>query len=65
VPERFRGILYANPFAPFFNGIHDTVFFFRPVRAADWRAMALVTAASLLVGGAVFERLRDAIAEEA
>jgi ABC-type polysaccharide/polyol phosphate export permease len=65
VPQRFREFLYLNPFAPFFNGIHDSLFFFRPVRGADWIAMAAVTAASLLVGGAVFERLRDAIAEEA
>ena len=40
VPERWRGLLRANPFATFFSGLHDTLFFFRPVRAADWAWMA-------------------------
>jgi ABC-type polysaccharide/polyol phosphate export permease len=65
VPERWRWLLRANPFASFFTALHDTLFFFRPVAPADWIAMLAVTAASLLVGGAVFERLRDSLAEEA
>jgi ABC-type polysaccharide/polyol phosphate export permease len=65
VPERFRGLLWLNPFSTFFGALHDTVFFFRPVPAAEWLWMAAVTAASLFLGGALFERLRDSIAEEA
>jgi ABC-type polysaccharide/polyol phosphate export permease len=65
VPERFRPLLRANPFASFFSGVHDTLFFFRPVAAADWAWMAGTAAAALLLGGALFERLRDSLAEEA
>src|SRR5262245_55598634 len=36
VPERFRLLLRANPFATFFSGVHDTLFFFRPIPPADW-----------------------------
>jgi hypothetical protein len=35
------------------------------VAPGDWIAMLAVTAAALLAGGAVFERLRDSLAEEA
>jgi ABC-type polysaccharide/polyol phosphate export permease len=65
VPERFRPFLRANPFASFFSGVQDTLFFFRPVPAADWAWMAGTAAAALLLGGALFERLRDSLAEEA
>ncbi len=65
VPERFRGLLRCNPFATFFSGVHDTLFFFRPVAAADWAWMAGTAAVALLAGGAIFERLRDSLAEEA
>ncbi|HEY1250386.1 MAG TPA: ABC transporter permease [Thermoanaerobaculia bacterium] len=65
VPERWRWLLWLNPWAPFFAGVHDTLFFFRPVDAADWARMAAWAAVSLTLGGAVFERLRDSIAEEA
>jgi lipopolysaccharide transport system permease protein len=65
VPERFRGLLRWNPFATFFGALHDTLFFFRPVRSADWLWMAGTAAVALLVGGALFERLRDSLAEEA
>jgi ABC-type polysaccharide/polyol phosphate export permease len=65
VPARWRWLLWLNPWAAFFSGVHDTLFFFRPVAAADWARMAAWAAVSLAVGGAVFERLRDTIAEEA
>jgi lipopolysaccharide transport system permease protein len=65
VPERFRPYLRANPFAAYLNAVHDSAFFFRPVAAADWLWMAGTAAVCLAVGGAVFERLRDSIAEEA
>jgi homopolymeric O-antigen transport system permease protein len=65
VPERWRWILWLNPWAAFFSGVQDTLFFFRPIAPADWARMAVWTALSLAVGGAVFERLRDSIAEEA
>lgn len=65
VPERWRWLLKANPFASFFSGVHDTLFFFRPVPVADWMWMAGTAAVALGVGGAVFERLRDSLAEEA
>jgi lipopolysaccharide transport system permease protein len=65
VPERWRWLLKANPFASFFSGLHDTLFFFRPVAATDWLWMAGTAAAALVVGGALFERLRDSLAEDA
>jgi len=65
VPERLRPFLWANPFATFFAAIHDSAFFFRPVSAAHWGAMAAIALASLAFGGFVFDRLRDAISEEA
>jgi ABC-type polysaccharide/polyol phosphate export permease len=65
VPERFRAFLRLNPFAPFFSALHDSVFFFRPVPGPDWAWMAGVAVLLLLAGSAVFERLRDSIAEEA
>lgn len=65
VPERFRGWFRLNPFVPFFAALHDSVFFFRPVAAREWIAMVAIAALSLLLGGALFERLRDSIAEEA
>jgi ABC-type polysaccharide/polyol phosphate export permease len=65
VPERFRPLLRANPFATFFSGVHDTLFFFRPIPAADWAWMAGTAAVCLAGGGALFERLRDSLAEEA
>jgi ABC-type polysaccharide/polyol phosphate export permease len=65
VPERWRPLLRVNPFASFLSGVHDTTFFFRPVRASDWAAMGVASVAALLLGGFVFGRLRDSIAEEA
>jgi lipopolysaccharide transport system permease protein len=65
VPERFRPLLWANPFASFLAAVHESAFFFRPVSAALWGAMAAAAVVSLLVGGFVFDRLRDSIAEEA
>ncbi|MEO8348498.1 MAG: ABC transporter permease, partial [Acidobacteriota bacterium] len=64
-PGRMRLLLWANPFTPFFAAIHDSVFYFRAVPPGTWAGMILWTVASLAVGGAVFERLRDSIAEEA
>jgi lipopolysaccharide transport system permease protein len=65
VPERFRNLLRLNPFASYFSALHDTLFFFRPVPGSEWAWMAGVAALLLLAGSAVFERLRDSIAEEA
>ena len=65
VPGRLRVFLWANPFTPFFASIHDSAFFFRPISAMTWAGMILWTVAALAAGGAVFERLRDSIAEEA
>jgi lipopolysaccharide transport system permease protein len=65
VPDRMRVLLWLNPFTPFFAAIHDSVFYFRAVGAGTWAGMILWTFASLAAGGAVFERLRDSIAEEA
>lgn len=65
VPERFRLLLRANPFATFFAAIEDCVFFFRPVAASDWLWMLGTAVLAVAIGCAVFERLRDSIAEEA
>ena len=65
VPERFRPWLRANPFATFFSAVHDSAFFFRPIPVADWLWMTATAAVCLGVGAAIFERLRDSIAEEA
>ncbi len=64
-PGRLRILLWANPFTSFFVAIHESAFFFRPVRAEAWAGMFVTTALALVVGGSVFERLRDSIAEEA
>ncbi len=65
VPERFRPYLWLNPFAVFFAAVHESVFYFRPIPAAMWIGMISTAAVSLLVGGMIFDRLRDSIAEEA
>jgi lipopolysaccharide transport system permease protein len=65
VPEKYRTLLHFNPFAPFFAAMHETLFFFRPVSVFEWIWMLAITAAAVLLGGAVFSRLRDSIAEEA
>jgi len=65
VPERFRPLLRLNPFSSFFAAVHDSVFAFRPVPAEEWFWMAAMAALSLFAGCAIFERLRDSIAEEA
>jgi ABC-type polysaccharide/polyol phosphate export permease len=64
-PGRLRGFLWANPFTPFFVAIHDSTFFFRPVPWQAWTGMIIAAALALALGSAVFERLRDSIAEEA
>ncbi len=65
VPERYRGLLRWNPFATFFAGLHDTLFFFRPVGATDWAWMCGTAAVALVAGAWIFERLRDSLAENA
>lgn len=65
VPERYRPLLWANPFASFLAGVHESAFFFRPISPELWAAMAATTLVCLLAGGFVFDRLRDSIAEEA
>jgi lipopolysaccharide transport system permease protein len=65
VPERWRAFLWLNPFAIFFSSVHDSVFFFRLVPLSAWVGMAATAAVSLAVGGFLFDRLRDSIAEEA
>ena len=65
VPERYRRLLDGNPFAAYFSGLQDTLFFFRPVPRRGGPGWRLWTALALLVGGGVFERLRDSLAEEA
>lgn len=65
VPERFRPFLWANPFASFLAGVHESAFFFRPISPVLWAAMAATALVCLLAGGFVFDRLRDSIAEEA
>ncbi len=64
-PGRLRWLLWLNPFTPFFVGIHESAFFFRPVPATAWAGMVVWTLIALAAGAAVFERLRDSIAEEA
>ena len=64
-PARLRALLWLNPFAPFFVAIHQSAFFFRAIPAAVWAGMVLWTIVALAAGSAVFERLRDSIAEEA
>lgn len=64
VPERFRPLLWCNPFAVFFAALHESAFFFRPIPASMWAGMA-AAAVSLSAGSLIFDRLRDSIAEEA
>ena len=65
VPGKLRLLLWLNPFTPFFVAIQESAFFFRPVRLEVWVGMILTAALALGFGAAVFERLRDSIAEEA
>lgn len=65
VPEKWRPLLRLNPFSTFFGAIHDTLFFFRPVPAFDWIWMTATAAMALVLGCAIFVKLRDTIAEEA
>ena len=65
VPDRWRWLLRLNPWAAFFSGLQDTVFFFRPIPVSDWIAMVGWTAVAVAAGGGVFERLRDSLAEQA
>jgi len=65
VPERWRPLLRLNPFATFFSAIQDTLFFFRPVSLHDWLWMTGTAAVALAGGGAVYELLRDSLAEQA
>jgi ABC-type polysaccharide/polyol phosphate export permease len=65
VPERFRFALRFNPFAIFLTGVHASGFEFRAVRLEEWAWMAGIALAALLAGAAIFERLRDAVVEEA
>jgi ABC-type polysaccharide/polyol phosphate export permease len=65
VPERFRPLLWLNPFAVFFAAVHDSAFFFRPISGAMWAGMAATCLVALGAGAAIFDRLRDSIAEEA
>ena len=64
-PARLRALLWLNPFAPFFDGIQESAFFFRTIPAVAWAAMVAWTVVALGAGSAVFERLRDSVAEEA
>ncbi len=64
LPPALGRWLWLNPATSFFVGIHDSLFDDRWIRAADWAAMAGVAAASLAIGGTVFSRLRESIAEE-
>jgi lipopolysaccharide transport system permease protein len=65
VPGRLRALLWLNPFAPFFAAIHESAFFFRSIPAAAWAGMIFWTVGALAAGSAVFERMRDSVAEEA
>jgi ABC-type polysaccharide/polyol phosphate export permease len=65
VPERFRALLWANPFAVFLSGVHASCFDFRAITGVEWLAMLVVTGGALLLGSAIFSRLRDAVVEEA
>ncbi|MGH9441933.1 MAG: ABC transporter permease [Thermoanaerobaculia bacterium] len=65
VPGRFRFWLRLNPAAAYFEGIHESIFAGRPISGRDWAAMAVVSVVAISIGGAVFSRLRDSIAEEA
>lgn len=64
-PEKLRRLLWLNPFTPFFVAIHESAFFFRPIRWPVWAGMLLAASVALVIGSLVFERLRDTIAEEA
>jgi len=65
VPDHYRPLLRCNPFASYFLAIQDSVFFFRPVPLEEWLAMIGFAAIALAGGAAVFERVRDSLAEQA
>lgn len=65
LPGKLRRLMGLNPAACYLEGIHDAIFFDRAISVRGWLAMGVVAAIALLVGGVVFSRLRDSIAEEA
>jgi len=65
LPERVRPWARLNPAAFYFHALHDAVFACRWIGPADWIGMAISSLIALGVGGAVFSRLRDSIAEVA
>ena len=65
IPERYRPLLRLNPLSSYFLAIQDSVFFFRPIPPVEWLWMGGIAAAALAGGAAVFERLRDSLAEQA
>ena len=65
LPPKLRRAIAWNPASCFLEGIHDAIFFDRKIPGERWLAMAAAAAASLALGGVVFARLRDSIAEEA
>jgi ABC-type polysaccharide/polyol phosphate export permease len=65
LPPRLRFWLAFNPATPYLSGIHDSIFVFRWIPAVGWASMVGISTSVLLLGAAVFGRLRDSIAEEA
>ena len=65
VPPKLRFWLRLNPASAYLGGIHDSIFAGRWIPGSEWTAMAAVALLSVAIGGAVFSRLRDSIAEEA
>jgi ABC-type polysaccharide/polyol phosphate export permease len=65
VPPRLRSWIRLNPATPYFDAIHDSIFFSRWIPPARWAEMLAVALVSLALGASVFSSLRDSIAEEA
>lgn len=65
MPPRFQVWIRRNPATPFFRGIHQSIFYNRWIGWRGWVEMAVLALAALVIGAAVFAKLRDSIAEEA
>jgi ABC-type polysaccharide/polyol phosphate export permease len=65
LPVRLRPWARLNPAAFYFHALHESVFACRWIGAEDWIGMTVSSVLALGIGGAVFSRLRDSIAEEA
>jgi ABC-type polysaccharide/polyol phosphate export permease len=63
IPQTMRALLHLNPMTPFVLAYQDIFFYGQPPGLWSSALMVLYSAVSITLGFAVFERLRDTLAE--